>query len=84
VVGMSSHHPPETGDGVALVVDNVTVRFKGVVALSEVSFSAKEGDIHAIIGPNGAGKSTMFNVISGVYRRRRALPRHQRAVSSAR
>ena len=64
---MSAHHQPPTGDGIALVVDDVTVRFKGVVALSQVSFKAREGDIHAIIGPNGAGKSTMFNVISGVY-----------------
>jgi branched-chain amino acid transport system ATP-binding protein len=64
---MSAHHVKPTGDGIALVVDNVTVKFKGVTALSEVSFQAREGDIHAIIGPNGAGKSTMFNVISGVY-----------------
>jgi branched-chain amino acid transport system ATP-binding protein len=51
-----------------LVVDTVTVRFAGVTALSEVSFSVDPGTIHALIGPNGAGKSTMFNVISGVYR----------------
>jgi branched-chain amino acid transport system ATP-binding protein len=62
-----SHGTPATGDGIALVVDHVTVRFAGVTALDDVGFSVREGDIHAIIGPNGAGKSTMFNVISGVY-----------------
>jgi branched-chain amino acid transport system ATP-binding protein len=58
---------PTTGDGTALVIDHVTVRFAGVTALDDVSFSVREGDIHAVIGPNGAGKSTMFNVVSGVY-----------------
>jgi branched-chain amino acid transport system ATP-binding protein len=62
-----SHGTPPTGDGIALVVDQVTVRFAGVTALDDVTFQVREGDIHAVIGPNGAGKSTMFNVISGVY-----------------
>ena len=62
-----SHGTPATGDGTALVVDQVTVRFAGVTALDDVSYVVREGDIHAVIGPNGAGKSTMFNVISGVY-----------------
>ena len=48
-------------------VDNVSVRFGAIKALSEVSFTVQPGTIHAIIGPNGAGKSTMFNVLSGVY-----------------
>ena len=48
-------------------VDNVSVRFGAIKALSEVSFTVEPGTIHAIIGPNGAGKSTMFNVLSGVY-----------------
>jgi branched-chain amino acid transport system ATP-binding protein len=65
--GAAHHGTPATGDGTALVVDHVTVRFAGVTALDDVSFSVCEGDIHAIIGPNGAGKSTMFNVVSGVY-----------------
>jgi branched-chain amino acid transport system ATP-binding protein len=51
-----------------LVVDRVTVRFSGVVALDEVSFQVEPATIHAVIGPNGAGKSTMFNVLSAVYR----------------
>ncbi len=52
----------------ALAVQDVTVRFAGVRALSEVSFTVQPRTIHALIGPNGAGKSTCFNVISGVYR----------------
>ena len=49
-------------------VDNVSVRFGAIKALSGVSFRVEPGSIHAIIGPNGAGKSTMFNVLSGVYK----------------
>jgi branched-chain amino acid transport system ATP-binding protein len=51
-----------------LDVENVSVRFGAVRALSDVSFHIAPGDIHAVIGPNGAGKSTLFNVLSGVYR----------------
>jgi ABC-type branched-subunit amino acid transport system ATPase component len=50
-----------------LEVDGVTVRFGGVTALSEVSFTVAPGSTHALIGPNGAGKSTCLNVLSGVY-----------------
>jgi branched-chain amino acid transport system ATP-binding protein len=49
-------------------VENISVRFGAIKALSEVSFTVQPGTIHAIIGPNGAGKSTMFNVLSGVYK----------------
>jgi branched-chain amino acid transport system ATP-binding protein len=51
-----------------LRVEDVTVRFGGVRALDEVSFTVAPGSVHALIGPNGAGKSSCFNVISGVYR----------------
>lgn len=50
-----------------LEVDNVTLRFGGVVALDEVSFHINEGEILGLIGPNGAGKTTCFNVMTGVY-----------------
>ena len=52
----------------AVEVDDVSVRFGAIKALSGVSFTVQPGTIHAIIGPNGAGKSTMFNVLSGVYK----------------
>jgi branched-chain amino acid transport system ATP-binding protein len=51
-----------------LEVDNVTLRFGGVVALDGISFDIHEGEILGLIGPNGAGKTTTFNVMTGVYR----------------
>jgi len=51
-----------------LVLDGATVRFGGIVALNDVSFTVEPGTIHAVIGPNGAGKSTCFNAITGVYK----------------
>lgn len=50
-----------------LTVDNVSVRFGGVVALDGLSFTIEPDHICALIGPNGAGKTTMFNVISRLY-----------------
>jgi branched-chain amino acid transport system ATP-binding protein len=50
-----------------LSVENVGVRFGGVVALDGLSFTVEEGAICALIGPNGAGKTTMFNVLSRLY-----------------
>lgn len=52
---------------VVLQVNNVTQRFGGLVALSDVSMEVSEGEIIGIIGPNGAGKTTLFNVITGMY-----------------
>jgi ABC-type branched-subunit amino acid transport system ATPase component len=50
-----------------LDVDHVTIKFGGVVALDDVTFDIKPGEILGLIGPNGAGKTTCFNVITGVY-----------------
>ncbi len=50
-----------------LSVANVSVRFEGVKALSDVSFQALPRELFAVIGPNGAGKTSLFNVISRVY-----------------
>ncbi|MBN8534031.1 MAG: ABC transporter ATP-binding protein [Rhizobiales bacterium] len=50
-----------------LKVENVSLRFGGVKAITDVSFDIKKGEIRAIIGPNGAGKTSMLNVINGFY-----------------
>ncbi|WP_374225604.1 ABC transporter ATP-binding protein [Micromonospora sp. C31] len=50
-----------------LEVDNVTLRFGGVVALNEVDFTLYKGEILGLIGPNGAGKTTCFNAMTGIY-----------------
>jgi branched-chain amino acid transport system ATP-binding protein len=52
---------------VLLAVDNVSLAFGGVKAITEVSFDIRKGEIRAIIGPNGAGKTSMLNVINGFY-----------------
>lgn len=53
---------------VLLEVDDVTLRFGGVVALDKISFEIHQGEILGLIGPNGAGKTTTFNVMTGVYK----------------
>jgi branched-chain amino acid transport system ATP-binding protein len=50
-----------------LDVDNVSVRFGGILALDQASFTIDENDICGLIGPNGAGKTTLFNVVSRIY-----------------
>ncbi|WP_027717179.1 ABC transporter ATP-binding protein [Desulfovirgula thermocuniculi] len=51
-----------------LELRNVTIKFGGLIAVNDLSFTVNEGEIVGLIGPNGAGKTTVFNLISGVYR----------------
>jgi branched-chain amino acid transport system ATP-binding protein len=51
-----------------LKVEHVTMRFGGLVAVNDLSFEARKGEITALIGPNGAGKTTVFNCITGFYK----------------
>jgi branched-chain amino acid transport system ATP-binding protein len=69
---LTEHDRPRQIGGVVMEMKNITLRFGGVVAIKDISFDIREGEIRAIIGPNGAGKSSMLNVISGFYTRRRA------------
>lgn len=72
-----------------LAIENLTVRFGGVVAVKALNLTVKDGEIHALIGPNGAGKTTVFNAIfqlvpytGGIQfagRELRGLPRHRLA-----
>jgi branched-chain amino acid transport system ATP-binding protein len=51
-----------------LTVEHLTMRFGGLVAINNLSFTAARGEITALIGPNGAGKTTVFNCLTGFYK----------------
>jgi len=51
-----------------LEISDVSLRFGGIRALSGVSFTVRQGDVHSVIGPNGAGKSSLLNCASGLYK----------------
>jgi ribose transport system ATP-binding protein len=48
-------------------MEDMTVRFPGVLALDNVHFDLKPGEVHVLLGENGAGKSTIMKVLAGVY-----------------
>jgi branched-chain amino acid transport system ATP-binding protein len=54
--------------GLAMHADNITIKFGGLVAVNDVSFTIPERSVVSLIGPNGAGKTTFFNVLTGLYR----------------
>jgi len=54
-------------DDILLSAQNLSVRFGGVLAVNNVSFDVKRGEVFTLIGPNGAGKTTVFNLISRIY-----------------
>ncbi len=75
-----------------LSVENVSLSFGGVKAITDISFDIQQGEIRAIIGPNGAGKTSMLNVINGFYhpqegtisfrgKQRKAMRPHEAATS---
>jgi branched-chain amino acid transport system ATP-binding protein len=67
VTAVESTQGGQTGtDGIVLGLQDVSVHFGGVVALTNVELAVDAGDVCGLIGPNGAGKTTLFDVVSGV------------------
>src|SRR5262245_6542287 len=64
---MRARATTDTAPEILLSVENVSLSFGGVQAVTDVSFDIRKGEIRAIIGPNGAGKTSMLNIINGFY-----------------
>jgi branched-chain amino acid transport system permease protein len=62
-----AEEPPRNRGNILRLAD-VTMRFRGLTALQDVSLEVAAGEIRGIVGPNGSGKTTLFNVVSGLYR----------------
>jgi branched-chain amino acid transport system ATP-binding protein len=67
--------PDPTASKPLLVVDDISLTFGGVVALRDVSYDVRPGELFAVIGPNGAGKTSIFNCLNAVYRPQRGSAR---------
>jgi len=64
---LASVHARQESGATLLAVEDISVRFAGVKALTDISFNVFAGELFAVIGPNGAGKTSLFNVLSRVY-----------------
>jgi branched-chain amino acid transport system ATP-binding protein len=67
-LGTTDRDPATPARPPLLEVDRLGIRFGGIIALDDVSFTVGRCEIFGLIGPNGAGKTTLFNCVSGVYR----------------